>query len=66
MLKMLSALILLAVISAWQTVEASEKNWVIVIDPGHGGKIPDIGQTVKRRTLPVYCSENRRIPRTKH
>ena len=39
-LKLLFMAILTVVISAWKAPGLSEKNWVIVIDPGHGGRDP--------------------------
>jgi len=39
-LKLLFMTILFVVISAWKPIDPSEKKWIIVIDPGHGGRDP--------------------------
>ncbi len=39
-LKLLFMTILFVVISAWKPIDQSEKKWIIVIDPGHGGRDP--------------------------
>lgn len=47
-LKLLSMAILMAVISALKPAYPSEKKWVIVIDPGHGGRDPGALGSISR------------------
>ncbi len=47
-LKLLFMAILMVVISAWKPADPSEKKWVIVIDPGHGGRDPGALGSISR------------------
>ena len=51
-LKLLFMAILMVVISAWKPADPSEKKWVIVIDPGHGGRDPGaLGSISKEKNI---------------
>ncbi len=56
-LKLLFMTILFVVISAWKPIDPSEKKWVIVIDPGHGGRDPGaIGSKAARKRILILQS----------